>query len=988
MSSQCFNWSGNMLVEWVREKLEQLTEQPRIVIKDPLKIISSSDSGLKEFVEKNNFIVIFAATNLVFRELYFQAIADPTKEKVLLVDQTPQGRITQIEGGRAPPLFYPDILKDMPTEALVRVDLYEFLMEKTGDSSWPREVNNRRYARLILKNLKGIIEAHHNLRIIDSKRFTDEDLRKIVAFASLGISESAFKTLSSGEYWKIGLSKSDELKELSTLTPAVVKTIKDYLSISPKPFCWFADHDPDLVIRGFYLSLVLSQYFEDWKPILGSIEPGAHKFCELSAEELRKYAPDLIRNSPQKANSDLEELEQSLNRDAIKVLLIDKLNICEPDGFVSVLRREKYSIMFRSLALLVALRDCLLPNPSTEHHEKIYEILFGEQKNTEIPFVDERVSASWIHLKEAYRFAYETLVARNEMRMGLKTARVKGTEKLDFIFFWNLWNEKKVNRLEYYLSSLERIIDYSDDLILPRDPSRLPLEFTIALDEIKTRIKDLSEKEREHLDELNLYFQSIVRRDYPKWIEGEKDLILTSQFIKRLLKPHWDPEKEDAVILIFDGMRYDIWEEMLKPLLLESMKLIEEKKGCSLLPSETKISRNAISAGLFPDECDLSKAENKLLKESLAREFRYEGEVVVNEPDGLGIGQTVRYKADSLEMYIFEFCDKGLHHITIKKVGDKDVPSRSLAHIYQQQFKDFIEHEVLSITRKLRSGTKVFITADHGFGLVGRNKIWFKKEDLNDPYDCNYLNCKLPISLSSIDIPHYLKSKIIEFTPAELRIPEKEEFLDRRKNTKIEKNYKSVAFPSIGYAFSRPDSPFNPDAYSHGGISIQELLIPMVVLEVKKPDKGLISFNFVKIPDMLEENEEALFRVQFNYTPSSTVSAEDIRINLEARYSHDLEKPSLRPNVIFLPPWSKQEIDFRFTFAPEEITSEERRCGTITRSFVLMVSYSEGDRKVRKTLSHEFTIRVNSERIVRRVGNLGSILGLTPKSGSNRINMG
>lgn len=977
-----------MLVEWVMERLERLAKQSRIVVKDPLKIISSLDVNLKEFAEKNNFIVIFAATNLVFRELYFQAVDDPTKEKILLVDQTPYGRLAQIEGGRAPPLFYPDILKDMPAEALIRIDLHGFLKEKTGDRFWPKDVNNRRYSRLILSNLEGVIQAHQNLRIMDSKRFTDEDLRKIVAFASLGIGESAFRVLSSEEYLKIGLSKSEELKELSTLTPDVVIIIKNYLSQAPKPFCWFADHDPDLVIRGFYLSLVLSQYFEDWKPVLRNLEPGAYQFCELSTEVLSKYAPDLIQHSPQKANSDLEELEQSLSTDAIKTILIDKINIAEPYGFLSILKQEKYSIMFRSLALLAAIRNCLGSNPSIEHHKEIYEILFDEQNNRKNYFVDERVSPSWLYLKESYKFAYNILQPRNDIKIGIKTARVKSAEKLDFYFFWNLWNEKRVNRIEYYISALERTINNSDDLILPRDPSRLPQEFKTYLVEIKNRIKAIHEKELQNIDELNSYFQSVVRRDYLKWVVGEKDIVMTSQIIKKCLKPNWDPEKEVAVIFIFDGMRYDIWDEILKPLITESMKLLEEKKGCSLLPSETKISRNAISAGLLPDECHLNEAENKLLKESLAREFGLNCEVVVIEPDGLGIGQTVRYRADSLEMYIFEFCDKELHHIPIKKVGEKEVPSRPLAYIYQQRFKDIIEHDVLNIVRKLKPGTKVFITADHGFGLVGREKIWFKKEELNEPRDCNYLNCKLPIPLSYTDVPHYLKSKIIEFTPEDLRIPKREEISDRRGNNKVEKAYRSVVFPSVGYAFSRPDSPFNPDAYSHGGISIQELLIPVAVLEVKKPDKGLISFEFVKTPEMLEEDEEALFRVKFNYVPPSVVLGEDLRVDLEARYSLDPQKLPLRPNLIFLSPWGKQEVDFRFTLDSEEITSEERGSGIATRNFILVISYREGNRKIRKTLSCEFTIRANPERIVRRVGKLGSILGLTPRGSSKKVNMG
>ena len=52
-------------------------------------------------------------------------------------------------------------------------------------------------------------------------------------------------------------------------------------------------------------------------------------------------------------------------------------------------------------------------------------------------------------------------------------------------------------------------------------------------------------------------------------------------------------------------------------------------------------------------------------------------------------------------------------------------PSRPLAYIYQQQLKNIIDTEVMAIVRKLAPGTKVFVVADHGFGPVAREKLWF-----------------------------------------------------------------------------------------------------------------------------------------------------------------------------------------------------------------------------------------------------------------------
>jgi hypothetical protein len=51
------------------------------------------------------------------------------------------------------------------------------------------------------------------------------------------------------------------------------------------------------------------------------------------------------------------------------------------------------------------------------------------------------------------------------------------------------------------------------------------------------------------------------------------------------------------------------------------------------------------------------------------------------------------------------------------------------------------------------------------------------------------------------------------------------------------------------------------------------------------------------------------------------------------------------------------------------------------RTLTITVSVREGHRTIRKSRTRHFTVRLNSERVIRRVPpNLGNILGLTPKS--------
>jgi len=105
------------------------------------------------------------------------------------------------------------------------------------------------------------------------------------------------------------------------------------------------------------------------------------------------------------------------------------------------------------------------------------------------------------------------------------------------------------------------------------------------------------------------------------WIQAETGVRLTAHFIERCLKPHWDPQSQPAVLLIFDGMRYDIWDEMLRPMLETRMAVLAEYPAASILPSETHFTRKAISAGTFPDAFDSREGEDKLLQRSLENTF-------------------------------------------------------------------------------------------------------------------------------------------------------------------------------------------------------------------------------------------------------------------------------------------------------------------------------------------------------------------------------
>jgi hypothetical protein len=411
----------------------------------------------------------------------------------------------------------------------------------------------------------------------------------------------------------------------------------------------------------------------------------------------------------------------------------------------------------------------------------------------------------------------------------------------------------------------------------------------------------------------------------------------------------------------------------------ERMQVMKEYSACSLLPSETYITRKAISAGAFADEFDTRHSEGDLLATALKREFGYSGEVKVLPPDTAGTGETVRYRAGNLDVMIFELCDKELHKIQNKVLPDgREVPGRPLAFIYQQHIKNIVDTEVMGILRALEPGTKVFVTADHGFGRIPRERVRIEASWLNEPTDCMYLNCWVREPLANVHAPAKVRENVWELPVTQVRLPSSQTAQDPKTKASWQKKYASVIFPRTGFALSRPGANFHPDAYSHGGISVQELMIPMVAFVVRPKEEGLIRVEEVFGPAEVVEGQEAEFRVRLTRTGSQ--QADEIRVDVEAAYTTDPERGPLGPLVLYVSTHGAEAV-FRFKPSPEDATNEERSNGAMERILAITVTYRDGHRTVRKSRTHRFSVRLNSEQVIRRVPpHLGNILGLTPKT--------
>ncbi|MFL5627620.1 MAG: hypothetical protein ACJ788_18740 [Ktedonobacteraceae bacterium] len=391
------------MLDWFLHKLDAIKDEPAILVCDPLQLLPERDNSIHNFASEHGYTVIVAATNLAFRELYERAAADSDTRKLLVIDRTPQSRRLTRSKGKAPPLFYPDLLARVPSAARIELDLRQYLKEITGDPDWPREVNEPHYARIVTKHLPGVIEAHKSLRVVQRERFSTQDFHAIVAYAALDVADVAFQRWDSASYWRVGLHGYQTLQELETLAPEVMGPIKRDLAKAPPPFCWFGKCETELIIRAFYLSVILAQHTSNWKLLLINIDQALKGLTTIETVMLEQAARKLVELDPEQAQEDLEEIEAHLSREGLQTLLVDEFAIEDAKNAAAVIEKEGYSTLFRTLALLLALKDLIFPAPDVQARKRIVNHLFSAHGTG---FVESRPSLVWSNLKEAYRLAH------------------------------------------------------------------------------------------------------------------------------------------------------------------------------------------------------------------------------------------------------------------------------------------------------------------------------------------------------------------------------------------------------------------------------------------------------------------------------------------------------------------------------------------------------------------------------------------------------
>ena len=349
----------------------------------------------------------------------------------------------------------------------------------------------------------------------------------------------------------------------------------------------------------------------------------------------------------------------------------------------------------------------------------------------------------------------------------------------------------------------------------------------LELENVDSAMHSMLRMQRE---QANKAFAKFIAKNYEEWWTSNNRPTLSQDVMKKYVFPHLD-EGEKVFFVVIDNFRYDQWK-VIQPLLSEWFTVKEEQMYTSMLPTATQYARNAIFAGLSPlqiqemyphlwidedDEESKNNNEEALIQTQLDRFRKRYGYTYykVNESDFCEkITRQFKALQTPLNIVILNFIDMLSHSRTdskmMRELANDDAAYRSLTLSW---FKHSPTAEMFKRIAAL--GYKVILTTDHGTTRVNNaiQIIGDKNTNTNLRYkvgkalNCSAKNCFEITKPKLVGLPCPNVSSSYMFCTGN-------DFF---------------AYPNNFNYYAQ----FYRDTFQHGGISLEEMLVPIVTLDPK-----------------------------------------------------------------------------------------------------------------------------------------------------------
>ena len=331
--------------------------------------------------------------------------------------------------------------------------------------------------------------------------------------------------------------------------------------------------------------------------------------------------------------------------------------------------------------------------------------------------------------------------------------------------------------------------------------------------------------------EWNIEFTKYIEREYTRWLFSDNRPVLSPDITARFVVPPLKANRK-VLFVVVDCMRLDQWM-MVEPLLAEFYN-IERHYYFSILPSATPFARNALFAGQFPDriheiypdnykvqdEGSLNRFEDKFLEDNLARQgVRLQNQLkyvkIYNNTEGEELTRrTADYYESQLATFVFNFLDILAHgrsnNVILKEVAGTEAAFRSLMKSW------FVHSPLFSLLKAFAERDfTVIVTSDHGSVLCKRGTVAHGRKSTSTNLRYKYGDNLNSDQKESILIKKPEQWRLPSFTLATTYIIAKEDFYFVYPN-----NYNEMVRQFM-------------NSFQHGGISLEEMVVPLAVLNPK-----------------------------------------------------------------------------------------------------------------------------------------------------------